>query len=167
MPATAPTRDTTPVQNCNEIRRLRRAVRFLTLVVVALPALAAALALGTTRIGTIQAERFELLDASGRVIAVLGIEEAETVFTLLDDQGKQRLVLTHGPDQTGMFLLDAEETLRVGTAQFAHGGGGFALHGPESKGAAVLYLKDSGSLTFYGPDGEVLERLAPKTEDTP
>ena len=49
-------------------------------------------------------------------------------------------------------------TTRVGVAQFAHGGGGFALHGPEAKGAAVLYLQGDGSLTFYGPDGDVQAR---------
>ncbi len=33
------------------------------------------------------------------------------------------------------------DTTRVGVAQFAHGGGGVALYGPDSKVAAVLYLK--------------------------
>ncbi|MDH3732773.1 MAG: hypothetical protein OEU54_04530 [Gemmatimonadota bacterium] len=32
-------------------------------------------------------------------------------------------------------------------------------HGPEMKGAAVLYLKGDGSLTFYGDDGAVLDRF--------
>lgn len=49
---------------------------------------------------------------------------------------------------------------RIGVAQFAHGGGGFALHGPEAKGAAVLYLKERGTLTFYGDEGGVT-RQAP------
>jgi hypothetical protein len=48
--------------------------------------------------------------------------------------------------------------LAVGGTLFAHGGGGFALHGPEAKGAAVLYLKGDGNLTFFGAEGEVQAR---------
>jgi hypothetical protein len=60
----------------------------------------------------------------------------------------------------GRFKLSiASLESRVVAAQFAHGRGGFALHGPESKGAAVLYLKEEGSLTFHGSDGEVTARL--------
>lgn len=49
---------------------------------------------------------------------------------------------------------------RVGAAQFAHGGGGYALHGPGGRGAAVLYLKDEGSLTMYDADGAVAARFS-------
>ncbi len=67
-------------------------------------------------------------------------------------------------EQTGLFLRDAEGTVRLGAAQFAHGGGGCALHGEESKGAAVLYQKGGkGSLSFYDEAGGVTHRV-PKRE---
>ena len=44
-------------------------------------------------------------------------------------------------------------------AQFAHGGGGVALHGPRDKGAAVLYYKGAGSLTMYDEAGKVVARV--------
>ena len=47
---------------------------------------------------------------------------------------------------------------RVGVAQFSHGGGGFALHGPGTRGAAVLYLRGDGSLTQYDTTGVVTAR---------
>jgi hypothetical protein len=42
-------------------------------------------------------------------------------------------------------------------AQFAHGGGGLALHGEGGRGATVLYMKDfRGSLRMFDVDGEVV-----------
>ena len=38
-------------------------------------------------------------------------------------------------------------------------GRGFALHGPDAKGAAVLCLAEEGSLTFYGDEGQVNARF--------
>ena len=66
----------------------------------------------------------------------------------------------HDETQAAMYLLDEAGAIRVGAAQYAHGGGGFALHGDESKGAAVLYMKDrKGTLTFYDDGGGVRARL--------
>lgn len=48
---------------------------------------------------------------------------------------------------------------RLGAAQFAHGGGGYALHGPGGRGAAVLYLSGDGSLTIYDAEGGVTARF--------
>jgi len=47
----------------------------------------------------------------------------------------------------------------IGLSQFAHGGGGLALHGENSKGASVLYHKGSGSLSFYDMEGNVKLKL--------
>lgn len=58
-----------------------------------------------------------------------------------------------------LFLQDSARTIRVGLAQFAHGGGGLALHGPDARGAAVLYFKERGTLTFYGESGQRLLQL--------
>jgi hypothetical protein len=43
--------------------------------------------------------------------------------------------------------------------------GGVALHGPEGKGTAVLYLKGEGSLRFFGAAGNVTDQFpAPAAE---
>ena len=55
--------------------------------------------------------------------------------------------------------MDETGGTRLGAAQFAHGGGGYALHGPEMKGAAVLYLKGEGSLSMYDAEGELTDRF--------
>jgi hypothetical protein len=67
--------------------------------------------------------------------------------------------LTHDSSGTRLYVHDDAGDVRVGVAQFAHGGGGFALHGPQGRGAAVLYLKGDGSLTFYDVAGAVTARF--------
>jgi hypothetical protein len=75
-----------------------------------------------------------------------------------------RVALLHEADTDGLFVMDAEGTTRIGVAQFSHGGGGFALHGPESKGAAVLYLKGDGSLRFFDQEGAVTNQVLARPE---
>jgi hypothetical protein len=81
-----------------------------------------------------------LLVVAGALSAVRVTQTMELVqarkVQLVDDQGRD----------------DAGDT-RLGAAQFAHGGGGYALHGPKMKGAAVLYLAGEGSLSMYDPEG--------------
>jgi hypothetical protein len=70
-----------------------------------------------------------------------------------------RVTLRHDDDETALYLRDAAGDIRVGVAQYAHGGGGFALNRPEVKGAAVLYFKEAGSLTFYDAEGTITSRV--------
>lgn len=84
-------------------------------------------------------------------------------FQLVDEEGKVRMDLRHDSTETGLFVLDAVGDTRVGIAQFAHGGGGVALHGPSTRGAAVLYLKERGSLTLYDTTGAVTARFPATT----
>ena len=105
--------------------------------------------------GAIRASAFELVDDAGRMRGALHFEDGQPLLVLNDEDGRARLQAYHGPEATGIYVLDGEGTPRIGIAQFAHGGGGVALHGPESKGAAVLYLKGSGSLRFFDIDGGV------------
>ncbi|KAA3632735.1 MAG: hypothetical protein DWP97_10500 [Calditrichaeota bacterium] len=108
----------------------------------------------------ITCQQIDIVDADGKEIAMLGIDEdGSRGLFIYDQSGKLRLATIHDTTQTALYLLDATETIRVGAAQYAHGGGGFALHGEQSKGSTVLYHKDSGSLTFYGEDGTVLEKV--------
>jgi len=109
--------------------------------------------------GTVRAARFELVDAEGRLRGELSFRQGAPVFSLLDETGQDRLSLNHDAGGTALFIRDEAGVIRLGAAHFAHGGGGFALHGPGSKGAAVLYYDDSGSLSFYDPDGNSTLRL--------
>lgn len=63
-----------------------------------------------------------------------------------------------------MLLWDDEGQIRVGVAQFAHGGGGVAMHGPHGKGSTALYHKGEGTLTFYDRNGKVTKRM-PETSE--
>jgi hypothetical protein len=108
---------------------------------------------------TVRAEAFELIDGQGRVRALLALEDSNPELHLLDEDGVRRASLVHDAQQTGLFLQDPEGDTRVGAAYFAHGGSGYALHGPGGEGAFVLYLKDTGTLTHYGPGGDVLARF--------
>lgn len=100
-----------------------------------------------------RAERYEVLDGSGQLRGIFGVYDEGVMIRLLDDSGREKVKIVENGDEVGMFLNDSLGVVRVGVAQFAHGGGGIALHGPQSKGAAVLYYKDSGTLTFYEKDG--------------
>lgn len=102
----------------------------------------------------------EIVDEAGKVEARLAATPRGPELQLLDSEGVARVTLGHGAEGTALYLRDAQGTTRIGVAQFAHGGGGFALHGEESKGGAVLYLKAGrGTLTFYGADGTVVSRV--------
>lgn len=105
----------------------------------------------------VSAGRFELVDGEGRVRAELGIDDDGSAGLFVrDEEGRLRASLTYDEAQAAMYLWDEGGTIRVGAAQYAHGGGGFALHGEESRGAAVLYLTEgAGSLTIYDAEGAV------------
>lgn len=120
------------------VRRLERVNRVLTVAIVA-------------------AVAWPLL--VGAVDHVQPDEVTAKRIRLVDDEGRVRMDLRHDSEETGLFIMDEAGDVRLGAAQFAHGGGGYALHGPGGSGAAVLYLKGEGSLTMYEPDGEVAARF--------
>jgi len=102
----------------------------------------------------VRAERLEIMGQHGEPAAILGFDDEGAAGLFINDPGgSMRVALAHDSSGSALFIRDAEGVIRVGVAQFAHGGGGVALHGPGSRGAAVLYLKDSGSLTFYDLEG--------------
>ena len=109
-----------------------------------------------------KASAFMLTDQNGMVRAELAIKDGTVGLFILDEQGNQRLSAIHDHEETGLFIKDEAGTSRIGVAQFAHGGGGVALHGENSKGAAVLYFKESGSLRFFNDTGEVTNQLTAK-----
>ncbi len=101
--------------------------------------------------------RLRRLERSNRVLGADA--EGSTGLFVYDASGVARLTLTDDADQSALFINDATGTTRIGVAQFAHGGGGVALHGAESKGATVLYHKGAGSLTFYDEGGQVTAKV--------
>jgi hypothetical protein len=120
------------------LERLELITRVLSVTVVLLAGLLLLAAVPDRQVSDlIQARRVQLVDGAGHV----------------------RLDLRHDSTETGAFIIDAAGDTRIGVAQFSHGGGGVALHGPNMKGAAVLYLKGRGSLTFYDSLGAVTARM--------
>ncbi|HKJ02457.1 MAG TPA: hypothetical protein VJ997_08380 [Longimicrobiales bacterium] len=138
--------------------RVRRLERVNGVLVAALVVLGGALGWRRVTAEVVRADRIEVVDAQGRARIVLAAGEAGPTVEVRDAAGVARATLGDDAEGTALYLRDGDGTTRVGVAQFAHGGGGFALHGPEAKGAAVLYLKGDGSLTFYGANGEVQAR---------
>jgi|GEM_PF-3172141 len=108
----------------------------------------------------IQARGIQLVDEAGRVRAELAIDkDGSAGLFVRDEKNRVRASVTHDDSQSALYLWDEAGQIRVGVAQFAHGGGGVALHGPHGKGATALYHKDQGSLTFYDKDGKVTSRV--------
>jgi len=98
-----------------------------------------------------------VLSAAGPTQVVDAIDARR--IRVVDDEGRVRIDLRHDDTETGVFIMDEAGDTRLGAAQFAHGGGGYALHGPEGRGAAVLYLRGDGSLTVYDEAGAVTARF--------
>ncbi len=139
------------------IARLGRANR----VLFGLAALAVLLALvaagGEPR--ALSASSIGLEDADGTVRAELALREGNPGLFIEDASGADRVALFHDDDASGLYMRDESGVTRIGIAQFAHGG--VALHGPESKGAAVLYFEHAGSLRFSDAGDAVLGQLPP------
>lgn len=140
------------------IARLERLNRVLVTVAASVLLLLIAAAAGTTGT-TIRATAFHLVDADGVVRAELAFRDGSPGLFLKDNAGVDRLAAVHDPDGTGLSINDGSGTTRIGVVQFAHGGGGVALHGAESKGAAVLYFKNEGSLRFFDHEGEITNEI--------
>lgn len=111
----------------------------------------------------LQARSIQLVDDAGRTRAELSIDnDGSAGLFVRDEKGRVRATLTHDEKQSALFIWDEDGQIRVGVAQFAHGGGGVALHGPHGKGSTVLYHKRDGSLTFYDKEGKISGRIPNK-----
>lgn len=139
------------------VSRVERTQWVLVLVVLALSMAVVFREVRAPRV--LQAERVELIDAGGTVRAELILRDGQPGLYLKDVHGVDRVSVFHDSSASGMMVADSSGTTRVGAVQFAHGGGGFALHGPASRGAAVLYLKGAGSLRFFDSAGTVTNQV--------
>lgn len=153
------------------VRRLERRNRLLIAGwLVVIPALTVAMSAGSDEaIEVISARAVRIVDAENRPRAELGIDEDGSAGLFLkDSDGRVRGTLIHDDQQTALYLLDDEGSIRVGAARYAHGGGGFALHGKGAKGAAVLYMAEHrGRLTFYDEQGAVILQTPEKETPQP
>lgn len=137
--------------------RLERTVRF---VLFSIGACVVALALtAAAKPNILRARAFQLVSDDGDVKAELITRNGHPGLYLKDLNGTDRVSVFYEADASGLYVMDSEGVTRVGLAQFAHGGGGLALHGPKSKGAAVLYLKGTGRLRFFDADGIVTNQV--------
>ncbi len=106
----------------------------------------------------VRAKRFELVDDKDRVRIEMLLDDGNPVFRLKDENGKNRVVVFHQADATGVYVNDADEDTRVGIAQFPHGGG-VAMHGAKGKGSAVYVLmNDTARLDVYDKEGKLAHR---------
>ena len=112
-----------------------------------------------TETDLVRTQAVQLVSADGNVLAELSTIDGNPGLYLKDRNGVNRASLFHADDGTGLYIMDEDGVTRIGIAQFAHGGGGVALHGPESKGAAVLYYKNDGSLRFFDAQGAVTNQV--------
>ena len=139
------------------LEMLERQNRWLT--IIAITTIIILLIAATGGPVVIRATSFQLVDEDDNVRAELSLKDDAVGLYIKDDDGNDRLRATHDAEGTGLYIDDDQGTTRIGVAQFAHGGGGVALHGAESKGAAVLYLKEQGSLRFFDDDGNITKQV--------
>ncbi len=119
------------------------------------------------RADVLRASGFQLIGGNGDVRAELAFRDGHPGLFIKDEEGHDRLLATHDLGGTGLYVNDEHGTTRIGVAQFAHGGGGVALHGPDSKGAAVLYFKGQGSLRCFDSEGQVTNQVLAASPDIP
>lgn len=144
----------------DRLAKLERTNRLLAALLVVLVVLVATVAATNEKIGVVRGSTFHLVDDAGEVRAEIGLRDGSVGLFLSDENGKERLRVSHDDESSAIYIKDETGTTRIGVAQFAHGGGGFALHGPQSKGAAVLYLKGKGSLRFFDDAGNVTNTVS-------
>ena len=112
-----------------------------------------------TQTKSLRAQSFQLISGDGTVHAELATRNGNPGLFIKDESGIDRVAVFHEPDGSGIHVMDSDGVTRIGIVQFSHGGGGVALHGPESKGAAVLYLKEEGSLRFFDTEGNITNQV--------
>jgi hypothetical protein len=142
-----------------EERLDRLQARLRLLLAFVLMGLAALLIGAVANPTTVTARSIQIVSDTGAVLAELGVRDGKAGLYLDDESGQARVSLFHASDASGLYIMDTSGNTRIGVAQFAHGGGGVALHGADSRGAAVLYLKDEGSLRFYDTAGRVTNEV--------
>ena len=111
----------------------------------------------------IRCQKLEVVDKNGNLLAMVGVDpDGSRGLFVYDEQQRMRVLTIHDSTQSAFYALDEAGAIRVGLAQYAHGGGGLALHGSESKGGTVIYYKNGGSIRFYDRKGNTTLRIPEK-----
>jgi len=107
----------------------------------------------------LRAERFEVVDSSGKVRAALEtLPDGSPGLTLRDKDGQMRAWLSLLPDGSpGLTLRDKDGQMRAGLL-LSNGSPGLSLWGKDGKGGAMLAVRADGSpeLALYDKDGRLV-----------
>jgi len=93
--------------------------------------------------GIIRARKFELIDASGKIRAEIGMDN-NVQFVLKDEDGKRRLMLTLDKNGSNIFLVDPTEKARVGLG-LSKDKAAFTLHDSIGTILAGITVDNTGS----------------------
>jgi len=168
-----------------ENRRLKISGAILLLALAAVGVMGQVLPKAVPKV--VEAERFVLRDAKGRVLAIWGTEASGTPglhlydlngkpraglavvgadgtprLVLADQNGKARAVLRVGADGTpALALADQNEKARGGLAVGADGTPGLHLFDQNEKPRAVLLVRADGTpgLGLFDKDGKVIWKV--------
>ncbi len=126
----------------NEVRRWRRAATALTLGAVALATLGGAIPRGRI----VEAQKFVLRDAEGRVRAELGPADSNRSIALRfkDEIGSPRLILGVENESSLLALSDRTGRPRVGVVTLADGAPGLTFYDATGRARAELGLGREG-----------------------
>jgi hypothetical protein len=100
----------------------------------------------------VQAQRFELLDATGAVRGVFGVGPAGPGLTLADPSGQARVVLDETAEGTyEIQIRDAGGAVRFGVGTTAREGGFVGLNVRDATGAirSRMYASDDGQQAAF------------------
>jgi hypothetical protein len=124
---------------------------------------ASAIALGADRLlmapasaqevpAVVQAQRFELVDSTGMVRGIFGMEPTGPMLRLVDPSGQIRLVLQQTTEGTyAIGINDPDGTPRFGVGTTPREGGFVGLNVRDAKGAirSRLFASDDGTQTGF------------------
>lgn len=146
------------VERVNKLEKANRRLKRVGVTVLAMVGVLAVMGQAAPKSRVVEAEKFVLRDASGRIRAKLYTDDDSLpVLALLDAEGYSRALLSVDKNGGNMLLSDAKGKLGVQLATIgddrrlcfysAQGRGGLVLStGKGQKG-------DSSSLLMYGPEG--------------
>ncbi len=153
-----------------ENRRLKIAGAFLVLALVAVGAMGQMIPRAVSKV--VEAERFVLRDATGKIMAILGTEPgvpAPKLF-LYDQNGKTRAMLSVLADGTpGLALFDQNGKGRAGLLLLASGAPGLGLHDQNGKNRLLLSVgaDDTPGLALLDQNGKERARLTVVPDGSP
>lgn len=118
----------------------------------------------------VEAQRFVLRDASGKIRAELSAAEDGTWLLFHGPHGEVRVALgVHADGEPALHLCDGNATSRAGLSRLSDGAWALVLAGPDAKGRVGLTVESDGAtaVMLIGPDREVRAQLVVDSDGTP